>query len=368
MIDIIIPAFRAHKTIFRAVSSIACQTIADDLRVTIVNDACPEGDYSQVVEAFESCLSIREIKLPRNSGPGVARQTGIDSTNGEYIAFLDADDSFMTVRALETLRDAIEEDEVYQCASGSFYNKMFPVEPERLCKTMVWVFGKLYRRDFLNTYKIRFSNTRANEDSGFNHIVAMLCDNSEEKIRYVKENLYYYHDNPNGITKINDGQYFHDQCTCGGIENMIYAIEHVRKYKPFSESAIHFTVDMMLQTYWYYAEVVQHAPSMSIQLWEYIKKFYHRCYSLIEELVTDEAFRVNFTWATRAAVRSSTSIGVAPKMTIYEFMERLKTEPYDPDLINEIKEEMRNDPGYQEIMKNNIFCGVCPEDEYAVQI
>ena len=42
-------------------------------------------------------------------------------------------------------------------------------------------------------------------------------------------------------------------------------------------------------------------------------------------------------------------------------MRRLRTEEYDPNLINEIREEMESDPRYQEIMKNNIACGVCPD-------
>ena len=36
---------------------------------------------------------------------------------------------------------------------------------------MVWMFGKMYRRSFIDKYKIRFHETsRANEDNGFNTI------------------------------------------------------------------------------------------------------------------------------------------------------------------------------------------------------
>ena len=43
-IDVIIPAYKAHGTILRTLSSIAEQTILSDVDVTIVNDCCPEGD------------------------------------------------------------------------------------------------------------------------------------------------------------------------------------------------------------------------------------------------------------------------------------------------------------------------------------
>lgn len=37
-IDIIIPAYKAQGTILRTLASIACQSILDDLDVTIVNN------------------------------------------------------------------------------------------------------------------------------------------------------------------------------------------------------------------------------------------------------------------------------------------------------------------------------------------
>lgn len=362
-INVIIPAYKAHKTIIRAVSSIACQTIAKDVLVVIVDDACPEGDYNDVVEFFSKCLDIRTIRLPENSGPGVARQAGIDATDGEFIAFLDADDCLSSTRSLEILRDAVKEDDTYKCASGAFRNIKFDGYPvDRIARMMVWVFGKLYRREFLDIHEIRFSDTRANEDSGFNHIVAMLCDSQKEQLRFVDEFVYdYCDDNPESITNINNGQYWYDQCTLGGIDNMIYAINHVRKHRPFSGAAISSTVNFMLQCYWYYAEVAQKARPMSIQLWEYIKKFYNTCYKPIEGIVTDEAFRIEYSKAVRSIISSSTSIGVIPEMTPYQFMDRLRNEPYDPNFIYEIWEEMGNCPDTKEMMDNNVTCGVCPE-------
>jgi len=62
-IDVIIPAYKAHNTILRTLSSIAEQTILQDVDVTIVNDCCPEGDYSKFVKMFSPYMSIKEIKL-----------------------------------------------------------------------------------------------------------------------------------------------------------------------------------------------------------------------------------------------------------------------------------------------------------------
>lgn len=361
-IDVVIPAYKAHGTMFRCLSSIVCQTIVEDLCVTIINDCCPEGDYQSFVDAFSPYMDIKEIRLSENRGPGVARQAGIDRTDCEFITFVDADDTFLTVRALELLRDEIQTDKSYKCASSGFVSPRTDLsKPMRLHKVMVWVFGKLYRREFLEEYKIRFLDNRANEDSGFNHIVGLLCDNPDEQIRYVEENTYYYRDNPNSITKINGGQYWYDQCTCGGIDNTIYALEHVRKYRPFSKEALQYAVSCMMHFYSYYVQVLEHAPGYSMQLWEYVKKYYHKCYKPIENYITDECFRMSYSTAMKADYEDGTMLGVIPKIDIREFMRRLRTEEYDPNLIYEIWDEMREDPEFQEVMKNNVLCGVCAE-------
>ena len=102
-IDVIIPAYKAQKTILRTLSSIAAQTILDKVDVTIVNDCCPNGDYQEFINMFSPYMNIREIKLPENGGPGVARQYGIDNTEDEFFTCMDADDTLCGATALEIL-------------------------------------------------------------------------------------------------------------------------------------------------------------------------------------------------------------------------------------------------------------------------
>lgn len=374
-IDIIIPAYKAQGTLLRTLSSIAAQTIVDDLDVTIVNDCCPNGDYSVLVKMFEPYMSIREIRLPENGGPGVARQYGIDNTENEFFTCIDADDTFAGAIALETLREGIKIDNVVKCCSAQFQQlgeNLQMIYPHM--NDMVWMFGKIYRREFIEQYKIHFNETRANEDTGFNTWVKLLCDNPNEQVRFITENVYYWHNKENSITRINDGQYAYDQCLCGWTDNMIYAIENVRRQKPFSGSSAQWTVSCMLQLYYYYIETLARKPVFAKQNWEYVKKFYHKCYKRIENDISDQIFSEMYSMISTDKWGSGSMLGIIPSIGIKEFFDMLHAESYDEDHIYDVWEEMERDPEANQLIRNNEECGVCktgytrrPEPEEIVE-
>ena len=361
-IDVIIPAYKAHKTILRTLSSIAEQSILQDLNVIIVNDCCPEGDYSKFIKMFSPYMEIKEIKLQENGGPGVARQYGIDNSNNEFFTCIDADDTFYGATALEILREGISITPEIKCCSAVFAQlgdtlQQIVAHPN----DMVWMFGKIYRRNFINQYKVRFNETRANEDTGFNSIVKLLCDNPIEQVRYITECVYYWHNKKDSITRINDNQYNYDQCLCGWTDNMIYAINHVRKYKPFSGAAIQHTVSVMHQLYYYYIETLARKPVFAQQNWEYVKKFYNTCYKRIENDISDEIFGQMFSMCSQEKWASGSLLGIVPKIGIHQFMEKLRNEDYDPNHIYEVWKKMEEDPETKKLIENNIQCGVCKE-------
>lgn len=359
-IDIIIPAYKAQGTLLRTLSSIAAQSILDDLDVTIVNDCCPNGDYQALVKMFKPFMSIKEIKLEENGGPGVARQYGIDNTEDEFFTCIDADDTFAGALALETLREGIKADPSIKCCSAVFMQlgeslqQMLPHGND-----MVWMFGKIYRREFIDRYKIHFNETRANEDTGFNTWVKLLCDNPGEQVRYITDVVYYWHNKENSITRINDGQYAYDQCLCGWTDNMIYAIENVRRQKPFSGAATQWTVSCMLQLYYYYIETLARQPVFAKQNWEYVKKFYHKCYKRIENDISEQVLSEMFSMISTDKWGSGSMLGIIPAMGIKEFFDQIHDDEYDEDHIYDIWEDMENDPVSAQLIRNNEECGVC---------
>lgn len=57
MIDIIIPAYNAHKTIGQTIDSIVGQTYKDKIKITIVNDKS-EKNYKEFIDKYSPIIEI----------------------------------------------------------------------------------------------------------------------------------------------------------------------------------------------------------------------------------------------------------------------------------------------------------------------
>jgi len=87
-ISVVIPLYNKAAYIAEAVRS-ACEQTCPPLEVIVVNDGSTDGG-DEIVRALPYA-NLRLISIP-NSGVSVARNTAIDAAQGEYVAFLDADD------------------------------------------------------------------------------------------------------------------------------------------------------------------------------------------------------------------------------------------------------------------------------------
>lgn len=89
MISVIIPTYNRGKLLLRALKSVLNQTYKD-IEVLVVDDNSNDNTEELVQEIKDD--RIRYIKLSRNGGACIARNTGIELAKGEYIAFQDSDD------------------------------------------------------------------------------------------------------------------------------------------------------------------------------------------------------------------------------------------------------------------------------------
>ena len=321
-IDVIIPAYKAQNTIIRTLSSIALQSIVDDLEVTIVND-CDGIGYKKYVEMFKPYMKIREIVMEKNGGPADARQYGIDHTENPLMTFIDADDTFAGAFSLKILRENLLAQPVNSCCFGVFIEdqlKMYIPHPN----DSVWMFGKLYKRDFINKYGIRFKEgSRANEDAGFN-MMCKLFANQNEQIKYIPEIIYYWHFKEDSITRINNAQYSYDQSFVGYTANMIYALKYAEKVNPFNPNLMPMKTMILCNLYEYFIETVARDKRFIDQNFKCCKDYYEEIYKEIEPKISDEVLAEVYNEVMRNAYAGNKMFKIIPSMGIKEFLEKLK--------------------------------------------
>lgn len=353
-IDIIIPAFKAHNTIVKTLASIIQQSVIDDIDITIVNDGCPEGDYQDIIKAFENYASIRELKLPKNLGPAKARQYGLDQTFNEFIVFVDSDDALLGSYAIETMKARIQTSETFQCCS-TYFQEVLP-NMERIIqheKDMIWLFGKIYRREFIESHNIRFINSRAsNQDAGFNMLVKLYCNNDKNQICYTDDCTYTWFFNPGSITTIGNFQFEYDQSICGYVDNMIYVSDHIAIHDPLYDIS-QWEVYILTVLYCKFNMVIDQFPIFSDQTWYYVKKFYHNSYLKYYRGIDETGYKSIVYQTINEQNQNPCMENVIPVITFFQFMDKLYNEEFKEDEILEIRKKLP--PEYRE---NNILCGM----------
>ena len=89
-ISVIIPAYNSAGCVGRAIDSVLAQTYPV-LEVLVVDDGSTDNT-AQVVESYP--VPVRLLRQP-NGGPAAARNHGAREAQGEWLALLDADDSWL---------------------------------------------------------------------------------------------------------------------------------------------------------------------------------------------------------------------------------------------------------------------------------
>ena len=322
-IDLIVPCFNAHEKLPRLLGSIISQTIVNDLEITLVNDG-DNKNYKDIINTFSPYISIKEIKLEINGGPGVARQYGFDNTSNPLVMFIDADDTLAGAFSLKVLREQMLTEQENVICIGSFLEEQFDHYINHEQDT-VWMFGKLYKRSFLDKYKIRFNETRANEDTGFN-MLCKLISNENERIKFIQDIVYYWHSNPNSITRINNCEYSYNQSFVGYTDNMIWALKEAEKRNPFNGNILFQKAVIMVNLYEYYIETVERDSRFVKQNWECCKKYYKEVYKEIKDKISDDILKEVYNDIMRNAYLGDKLVGIIPSMGIYEFLEKLEKE------------------------------------------
>lgn len=95
-VSVVMPFYRAHDVVGRAITSIARQTVAPR-ELIVVDDASGTESAGALEHALAHTAlpcAVRVLRLERNVGAGEARNAGWSASSGDYVAFIDADDAW----------------------------------------------------------------------------------------------------------------------------------------------------------------------------------------------------------------------------------------------------------------------------------
>lgn len=336
LIDVIIPAYKAQTTIQRTLSSIAMQTIANKITVTIVND-CDGIGYQPFVNYFSTILDIKEISLEVNSGPGVCRQIGIDSTYSDYIVFIDSDDTFENAYALESMLKIAEKNKESSIIIFPFFevqysndNLVYIKHP----KNLIWVFAKLYNRNFIKKNNISFNDSRANEDVYFNTLIELCSVKTEEEPVFNDVPMYIWHYNENSITRKNDCEYTHNASLFGYVDNMIECITKAKQKSHIKKQVVNLKIiELMVNLYTQYISAIKNNPSVIEKLFKKHLEFYDKFYSIVEFLYSEAT---TYTYAKEFIKnRIDENDVIFGDLTFKQYIDKMKEELEKQEVIDD---------------------------------
>ena len=277
-IDVVIPYFNHSDVISRALGSIAMQTIAKDIHVTIVDDASDAEDIVRlngIIEGFKATdiANIKVVTVDKNMGPGHARAVGQLACNHEFITFMDADDTWANAYSLQFLHDAFVQHRQLDAVFGVFLEETENPEMKFIPhkQDATWMFGKMYRRAFLDHYEILMSDSRSNEDMAFNQVVLACTDN----VGFLDQPVYFWMVNKESITRKADNDY-QFRGLLGYIDGHTWAETERRKRELHTkEKGLIAAVDALIMCYFYYMEVLQDRPvDQQLECWNEISRYY----------------------------------------------------------------------------------------------
>ncbi|MEM9424816.1 MAG: glycosyltransferase family 2 protein [Spirochaetota bacterium] len=109
-ISIIIPVYSVEPYLRPCLESVVSQSLRQ-IEIIVVNDASPDNSQAIIDEFAQRDQRIISIIHPQNKGLGAARNTGIQAAGGEYVWFVDSDDS-IEAHSCETLYNTATKEDV----------------------------------------------------------------------------------------------------------------------------------------------------------------------------------------------------------------------------------------------------------------
>ena len=208
--SVIMPVYNVERYLEAAVNSVLVQTFTD-FELILIEDASPDN-CAAICDGFaQKDKRVKAIHNKVNSGLGGARNTGLSAAQGEFILFMDSDDTIHP-NTLEILNNEIDGFDItvfginrlFEDKNGKVYKTEQLVPSQTVTKNkkesgqllielnksgvFPFAWNKAYNRQFLLSCNHHFENTKLIEDFLFN----VFLFQKSKKIKVISDCLYNY--------------------------------------------------------------------------------------------------------------------------------------------------------------------------------
>jgi glycosyltransferase involved in cell wall biosynthesis len=283
--SIIVPVYNADKYISRCIDSLL-ELEYPAYEIIIINDGSTDTTLS-IVQKYANCHERIACATQQNMGAGATRNRGISIAQGDYILFVDGDDSvdhMLTKKCYERIVNQNYDMVMFEYNQVSETGKVVTSKTFATlsddgfllgCDTQQLLFNRgyfsviaAYRRNFLIKNAIRFSNEKVIYEDQMFTIDAIICADS---IAIIKQPLYFYYfiaDSTSHVDNTESLKYRLD-CRRKSLEEMKNVLCH-RNASPVAVSAVigHEFLDLCY-AYWVPSvpEAYRHDYLISIVDW-----------------------------------------------------------------------------------------------------
>lgn len=209
MISIIIPTYNIEKYVKQCVDSILKQSYKD-YEIIIVDDGSTDSTLELLHREYDSNKYI-QIYTQNNQGSGIARNLGLEKSNGKYIMFIDGDD-WIEPKMLEAYINIINKYDYDLICSSYFEENYFgnnvktelykvdtlSLKNQNECrKKYIHLYldelvcaphRNLYKSEIIKKNNITFPDLRRSQDIVFNYSYFKYVNSL-----YVDTNIYYHY-------------------------------------------------------------------------------------------------------------------------------------------------------------------------------
>ena len=264
-VSVIVPVYNGEKYLKKCLNSILNQTL-QNIEIICIDDGSKDNS-SEILKKFSLKDNRIKVLSIENNGQGFARNLGLNEVNGEFIAFVDADDwiesdslellfskaknnnldmlFFQMVNYMESSNDFVET-ELYnhQCfiTNGIDENTIFNLDDvhDFLFEIPVGPVSKLYKREFLEYHNLKFPENMFFEDNAFFYNAFFKCN----RAGFLKKQLYYRRRHKNSVTQTFDESKFD---IIKATNAMLDVFFDNNKYDDYKKDVINHTFSMLLE-------------------------------------------------------------------------------------------------------------------------